>query len=333
MNNCTEYLELISACADDELTESERRRVEEHLSECEACSALLDLYRGISAASVEFCVPAPEALLSGVMEKVLSGQAARSNITAKENIAKDKKAQKAKMIRLAFTHYLPVAACLALVLISLPWIFNNCGNRKSDSLRNAPIMEGSGGAAEPSAMPDAAMPAALPEAAMEAGGGTLSGSDSAERRESGDYAGDGFTSGAPPSTDMPEPGGVFGTQGNENESVSANAAAENQEDDAGWSFDPGYGEIYLLDPDEAGDTLSAFNNACAWIEIYGELPEMLEGYLPEPLGDGCRFDVYYVIPVSVAQELIGVIWARDGVAIITGNQDSDYAIILYSPEG
>ena len=59
MNKCEEYPELISAYADGELSEPEMMHIKEHLDSCENCSAILELYRGISAAVAESSVRAP----------------------------------------------------------------------------------------------------------------------------------------------------------------------------------------------------------------------------------------------------------------------------------
>jgi len=376
MKNSTEYLELISAYADDELTESDRDRVGEHLSVNENCSALLDLYREISAASAESCVSPPDALCSGVMDRIkLADKAAEAGtaevasatgapivkIEAARKPAGAGSAKKDNIIRLALTRYLPVAACLALVLIALPWAINTndrSGGGQTNELYPVSMMDNALSSSTTEAMPDAAWDAAW-DAPAEAGAGTrddgMAESGMAGRADTAgeaDIAGDnglreypagetggGSVSGsppapsaAPPAAPQPEPGGA--DAGVEGEAQAGNSFTDAEAEDVyAPPLDPADGGSFFPAPAASGDALSEYSDAYAWIEIRGPLPDLLAGYTPEPLGGEYRFEMFFKIPSSVAQELIDEIRASQGIAILVSNRDSDYAIVLYSREG
>ena len=84
---------------------------------------------------------------------------------------------------------------------------------------------------------------------------------------------------------------------------------------------------------EVRDLLSEFSDAYAWIEITGELPELLGAYDALPAGGWLDWDVYYTIPRDTARELIAGIKGREEVAITYVLESSDYALVLYkSPQ-
>ncbi|MCL2153891.1 MAG: zf-HC2 domain-containing protein [Oscillospiraceae bacterium] len=114
MNSCVEFSELISAYTDGELSDFDRHRVDDHLKVCESCSALIELYREISISVNESCVSAPESLLTGVMEKVATCDNDSTIIIP----------PKRKPTRIILLRYIPVAACLAIMLLTLPWVMN-----------------------------------------------------------------------------------------------------------------------------------------------------------------------------------------------------------------
>lgn len=127
MNNCIEFSDLISAFNDGELTESDRRRVEDHLDLCESCSTLLALYSEISSSVVDAMVPAPDILRSRVMENVLSENAGSRSVM--NIVPETNKANRRKHIRVLLQRYAPVAACLAVMLLALPWIINSYSHK------------------------------------------------------------------------------------------------------------------------------------------------------------------------------------------------------------
>ena len=140
MKKCSELLELISVHADGELTGSDKRLVEEHLSTCESCSALLEMFREISASVRESCVAVPEALRIGVMNRIHGERAHEVNNEKQRG-----------RFHVALMRYAPIAACLVVML--LVWQFRGdiWGVREN--------------AMPPAAAPE---PAAAPAAPMEA---------------------------------------------------------------------------------------------------------------------------------------------------------------------
>ena len=127
MSNCAEYMELISAYVDGELTDADKQKLEGHLSACENCSALLDMYREASGVIADSCVAAPESLLTIVMDEVLREDRARAAIKTKRR----------RTARIVLTRYVPIAACLALAILVLPRLFGpnrTSSNQMSDSL-------------------------------------------------------------------------------------------------------------------------------------------------------------------------------------------------------
>jgi hypothetical protein len=103
-------LELISAYIDDELNAADRRLVEDHIEACVDCSALHDTYREISTAAKETLAPAPERLCSAVMADILR----------ESDAAVQKRAKTLAVVRVILSRYLPLAACLAFVILTLP---------------------------------------------------------------------------------------------------------------------------------------------------------------------------------------------------------------------
>ena len=160
MNKCAEIQELISEYLDGELTGEAVQRVDEHLAQCEQCSALLMLFSEINTSVSESLVPPPEELLTGVMDKIRSGYEI-SEGSEDENssdsgdsgilyIADDNShgssldssrevKTKPKTTHILLTRILPLAACIAIVLFSLPrigGIFGFNGTGGSDSSYN-----------------------------------------------------------------------------------------------------------------------------------------------------------------------------------------------------
>jgi len=111
MKNCVGVADLLCAYDDNELPESNKKIVEDHLLICANCSAILRVYREISIAVDETNVPAPEALRVGVMNRIQS-----------ENIPReiDNNKQR-KQYRYILSRFAPVAACLVFGL--LVWHF------------------------------------------------------------------------------------------------------------------------------------------------------------------------------------------------------------------
>ena len=191
MNNCVEYIELISARVDGELTESEKQLLEEHLSVCESCSALYDLYNEMTTAVAESCVPAPLSLCDSIMEAVSSAAAPYSTETADEaedaaeTVTGDSEdttatgtgdsesnSKKRKTIHIILTRFVPVAACVALILLTVPR-FINLGRSSSDTKNDSLSFSVQNSGIQGESIPDTAGTAGSNSTAS---GGVLTGS-------------------------------------------------------------------------------------------------------------------------------------------------------------
>jgi len=142
MKNCVGIAELLCAYADNELSESNRRLVEDHLIICENCSAILKIYKEISDSVNDTNVPAPDALCIGVMNRLQSEEPPQKVTMSK----------KRKQYHFILTRYAPIAACLVVVLLVMQF-WNPFST----------LLPGS------SQMNDAMSPAPAPEAATFAG--------------------------------------------------------------------------------------------------------------------------------------------------------------------
>jgi len=349
VEKCVEYLELISAHADGELSEFDSKRVEEHLDTCENCSALLDLYSDLSAAIVESTEPAPEELCSGVMEKIRSDN---DNVVSISDIAK-----KRSITRIVLSRYVPIAACLALVLLTLPRVFNinrsdtdmaNEGGLQmmSEMAINRPITGGggSGGAAQSGGAnaPAAAPPAAASDSFYAGDDGTGRSSQSSPFvRPGGADASAPAAESVPSSTPTPSP---LMPSAPEPLAPGSQAGAADPMDepepevyiDSPESPLMDDGELYNEQPPGyATGLLREFNDAFALFEITGELPDLLASYEPEPATDELDWEMLFIIPRAAALELLEILAGNDSVSIIVNieNSASDYAIVLYSSSG
>lgn len=144
MKNCVGIADLLCAYADNELPESNKQIVEDHLSICENCSSILEIYREISVSVNETNVSAPEALRIGVMNRIQSESIPRE---VKEN-------KQRRQYKYILTRFAPIAACLVVGLVV--WQFWG-------------TIRGADNTALPAAAPMAPAPApaeAAPEVAM-----------------------------------------------------------------------------------------------------------------------------------------------------------------------
>jgi len=340
MNNCIDYIELISASVDSELTDAERTRLEEHLSTCENCSAILALFREMSIAADESSVETPASMCADVMEKILS----EGNIASADMAQSTSNQKRNNIRRLALTRYLPAAACLALILFIAPWFMNNFRGQYDTQVAPTAQLQVSSDYAAPemfaAAMPDAApdgdvapdvfgdpgigrnmevasggteaapslaapapvaLPEALPEIAMEAE------TDQEHFSRAGDVEDYGSDDDGAGAGDMVS---------EEDESVTA------------WGIPPSESNMEVINI--LDDLVSA---SYVWIEITGgELPESLLTYESEQLGDWTVWDVSYRIPRDVARTLIAEIEGREGVSVTFVDSDSEYALVLFAHE-
>jgi len=145
MRHCKDYLELISAYADGELSSaSEIRDLEAHLAACQNCTAFHSFTREISDVTGESLAEPPSEFISLVMNQVRSepavGQTSaeqlahgntnpvgftdtyRNEISASHSRAANRQRRtKPRNLRLVMTRLVPIAASLALVV--LVWQF------------------------------------------------------------------------------------------------------------------------------------------------------------------------------------------------------------------
>jgi len=352
VNECVEYLELVSAYADDELTISEKRRVKEHLDTCESCSALLELYREISAAADESIVPAPAELLVGVMEKVRQES---------KTIRSDNEKRR-KIIRLALTRYVPLAACLAVVLLTLPLVIDLI--RPAYDMETSPAGAPYGALNSLMASHSAQTEMAMSEDSEEAD--TAASSRSSAQMYAADNAagapiapgGGSAAASAPNAPVAPAPeaaGGSSGARpsgpaesGSSNESSNMSPPATIVTDPPSMSAGPhdgaqepgSWGEAWNFpiddnnregwDTEDLDDFMPVAVPISAIIEITGELPELLENYAAILIDD---FTEHIIIPHETALELISMITGREGVTISINVEDGDYALVVYTRRG
>ena len=294
MKKCTEITELLSAYADNELTGSDKRSVEEHLAACENCSALLEIYREISISVDESNTPVPDALRIGVMNRV------RSETIP---IATEEKKKKWWQHQVLLTRLAPIAACLAVVLI----VWQVGGNMTSVNDYAAPEAAPAGAPA-PETMPAPAasadsVPAPEAPAAMEY---DWSDDDAVEEAD----------------MIMPaESAGGFDVQADTPSLPTPELAPGNRIAD---------GEA--LDDEVVEGFLEWISNAYAEITITGDFPTFLEDFKPEPVDSWFGWEFVYTIPSDDVETLMLELINRPGISLVHNpdNQDSTYAIVFFS---
>jgi len=138
-NNCIGLVDLLSSYADGELTEENKKLVEDHLAICENCSAILKIYREIPGSVSDTNVEAPPSLHIGVM-----------NLIQNESVPRETKVIKHRRhLFIALTRYAPIAACLVVML--LVWQF------WGDNFRSQNDIAAPAAAPAPDAAPEAVM--------------------------------------------------------------------------------------------------------------------------------------------------------------------------------
>jgi len=108
MKNCVGIADLLCAYADGEISEANKRLVEDHLAICENCSAILVIYREISSAVDDTNLPAPDSLRIGVMNRIQNESTPR---------VIDSRKLRNKHYQRLLTRFAPVAACLVVMLL------------------------------------------------------------------------------------------------------------------------------------------------------------------------------------------------------------------------
>lgn len=75
MRSCDEFLDLISAALDNELSADESAALDEHLNQCCVCKALFDDLRQLhDAASNQEDIAAPTGFAQQVMSRIAAGR-------------------------------------------------------------------------------------------------------------------------------------------------------------------------------------------------------------------------------------------------------------------
>jgi len=322
VSSCTEFIELISAYADGELTGSDKQRLKEHLGVCENCSAILDLYREISVAAEESGAPVPDALRDGVMEKVLLEDAHGAGDTGKNR----------KVIRMVLTRYVPIAACLAVALITLPNVMNNSGGQ--DSYGNvAPMEAGAPETAAPAAPAPAATP--VPDMAFDT---YLEEAEADEEAISRVRLYDENDNGvAPGGAPDPDPGEIFA------EMIDLSIIFDQPEammEASDLDVAPPAEMVGTDEPQsepEPAVEQPARREPFAYIRITVEIPEEFLAQAFEYSGTEIRPGMSMEITREQAEQFIALIQEHDlqrqGLSFIYGDKDSDHALVMYSPGG
>ena len=327
MKVCAEYTELISSYADCELSESEKKDVETHLNSCESCSALLALHREISNAVAESAVPAPDKLYSNVMTKILSD----------DTTGVDGNGNRRKVIRIVLTRYLPVAACLAIVIFALPYVIN-FKRLPGDSFRNespgaemsffaeSAISEDSAGAVNDAGMADESQyhSYALAEEKIEADF-----ADDSVDSAIFDALGEAGVQSAPPhnaTSGSGSTGGSYTTGTSTGREQEISVVDEILEMPAAQDQIAGDDSMPEAAPDLNNEEAPLASNSHATIRIIGDLPDFLLEFEQIPVDDATS---HFIIPRDAAMALIRETRGSDEIVADLPDGDWDYAIVIY----
>jgi len=295
MKNCVGIADLLCAYADNELNESNKLIVEDHLSICENCSAILGIYREISVSVSETNVPAPEALRIGVMNRIQSEDVPR-------RIDNNKQRRQYKYI---LTRFAPIAACLVVGLVVWQFwgtLWGNDNTASPATIAPAPM------AAAP------APAAAAPEIAIQ-----MDDSAAVPEAEYSNEAADAFGINISPEEpeSAPAPGDRMEPAGS----------------GAGGFLERLYESIDGFGPLDGVDA-RLFAGASAVITVIGDLPVALAEYTPEPDWMYGRFgwETLYVTSGQMIPTLLDEVGNREGTTVVYNNNNvaGDYVIILLS---
>jgi hypothetical protein len=235
------------------------------------------------------------------MEKVLSEDPTRViDITKKRST-----------LRIVLSRYVPVAACLAVILLALPYFLNLNRSAYDAAPGSAPVQLGTMTADMDAAGGGMPAPGATPPAPAGAPGGAIPETAGAGGRVDSPAL---APTDAPPS---PELGGGFGGQVTDDNHTQSSGEA------APVEAEPG--EVYEL--------FRNFSAAFAWIEITGEFPEFLEPYEAEFLDDRFIWEMYFEIPRDAAAEFIVELTDGEGVIITYVDDAGDYVMVMYTSGG
>ena len=319
MNNCTEYLALISAYVDGELSESDELLLSGHLDKCAYCSSALKAYRGISTTICEECVPAPPSLCPNVMEKIA-------------NVDTDKVAANLKTyntVNKVMTRYLPMAACLAFLILTAVLLPGIIGNRNKSANDYEVSMQ--------MAVPDRGNE----EADMESESATDF--DTAPRESNFAQGAGGYS----PMSPNADPADISEDHDGYNSNKSDDRTFTQPMPDESMQNEPAPGEPLSNDEsaDIPGDDFAPIENDAppssyeieeeyiglyAIIIVSGEMPEILKKY--DPVYPAVGGQMHYEIPRDAAEILIEEIKGQGGASIEYYDIESGaYALVYYTP--
>lgn len=165
MKSCIRYQEMISQYIDGELSPEDEKELTEHLSHCDGCRSLLEIYRSCRDAYSGRDEEPPQELLKGVMSRI-SG-------TKTTPAANKRTTESRRTVRGAIITFAALAACAAIVIFSFPGIFQS-GSKTADTSGNDTAMP-------PSVAESSAADEAPSENAVEDSGGTYEDSDAAQK--------------------------------------------------------------------------------------------------------------------------------------------------------
>lgn len=292
----TDNLDMLSAYADGELPEAEMRQAKEYVDTHREGSALLELYREMTDAVNESAVPAPDALLAGVMHAIENDEAAGTSQVQ----ASPKRKITRKMI---LTRFMPVAACLVVALLA----WGIWGNLFNSQFETANSITGSGGAAPQAAYGDAAADTAYPE---EAEPGVAYDHDTAPEAfseesydeealfDTGASQPEPMPSAAPDSIEAePEPAAdsyVFEVE----------VKIANSSDEMPWELIQNADFSRSALNVETEPIVNYLEKATHWIVIEGEFPQYLDGYDYEIVDSKIGLGPIYVISSSAVAPLL-----------------------------
>jgi len=288
-------MEHLSAYADGELSGTDKRQMEAHLISCTNCSELLNLYRKMSEAEDVSNVPVPDALLSGVMERVHN-----DGSRYEKNSNRHNRTQRTLM------RYAPIAACLLIVLLAIPFAVPH-------------LM------AADDAAPAAELAAAAPEYALE-NNRRAAGAGMPVAEEAAEAEADFFMDAEPVA---PAPAGDF-IYDMEFEEIMIDAYSAEEGLTTGMAEQ--IAPDIEFDDDAILEDIILRTNLFAEIFIAGELPNIiLNNYIPLP--DEYLFYDYtaFLISHETAELLILEMNGSDGFSYTPIYENGSYALVFHTP--
>jgi len=304
-------MDLISVYADGELKDPDTFQLEVHLSECDSCSALLEMYREISTAADEQSVDAPEALRIGVMNRIRNEEIFHTAGNVKRR----------KPLNIILMRYAPIAACLVVMLFV--WQFWGSLWGAQDT------------AMAPAAEPQAAMDSLAPDAAPAPAESEPALAPPEAAPDAEPDAADAFTNSL---DDINVEGEVpLDTDDADGSADDAGESADNADESAEDGDRDPRGGRSLPDGDRSAEEteqiMQYIDGAYAQITVTGELPDLLKDYDPQPFGSWFGWQMVFEIPSDKVPALMAELGDREGVSIIQipDNSESTYAIVMFSP--